>query len=107
MDGRGILEFIQQEILKADAQLFIDKGGVRPVDDVLEDRIGVINADDILLFLEIGERLAQFTRQTQPIDLSHHDPGRPVNLVPVTEQGAEPVERYFQVSFQFQTQPVL
>ena len=102
LDQGRILELVQEEVLETDAQFLIDEGGVGPVDDILEDGVGFVDAKDVLLLLDLGEGLPQFAGDTQPIDLGDDEPGRPVLLVARPEQGAKGIQGPFQVAFQLQ-----
>ena len=106
LDHRSVLEFVEEEILETDAQFLINERSVRPVDDVFQDSIGVVDADDVLLPLKVGEGLPQFAGDAQPINLPSDQAGRTIILVSVSEKGAEALKRTFQRPFQLQTERI-
>ena len=72
----SVLELIQKEIVKADAQFLIYERRRRAVYDVAEDSIGVVNGDDVFLLLDLREGLLEFRRHAKGIDLVRNDLGR-------------------------------
>ncbi len=107
LDGRGVLELVQQEILEPDTQLLIDEGRIGAVDDILEDGIGVVDTDDILLPLDLLEGLPEFPGDAEPIDLAPDQERGPILLVTVFEQVAERLQGPFQAAFQLHPELVL
>ena len=45
----SVLELVQEEMLEAYPEFLVDERSVGPVDDVLEQDVGIIDAEDILL----------------------------------------------------------
>ena len=107
LHGRGVLELVQEEVFEPHAQLLINERGVGAVDDILEDGIGVVNGNDVLLPLDLLEGLPELSGDAQPIDLATDQERRPVFLVAVAEKGTERFQRPFQAAFQLQAVLVL
>ena len=89
LHGRCILELVQKEILVADAQFLVDERGVGTVDDIAQNGIGVIDAEDILLFEEEGELLLELPGDPEAVDLPPQDESRIIGLEPLSEKIAE------------------
>ena len=99
LDARGILEFVQEEMLEPNPQFLIDKGRILPVYDLQQQGIGVVQAQDVLFFEQGLECAVQFSRDAQLVQLAPQQPGCPIDLVGLPEQVAEGQQRPFQPPF--------
>ena len=61
----GVLELVKQEMLEPDSQFLVDEGSVRTVYYPLENLVGIIQAEYILLFQEVPEFLGEIRSDTQ------------------------------------------
>ena len=100
LDGRGILELVEKEILETHAQFLIDEGGVASVDDIAENLVRIVDAEDVFLALEVGECLSQCPGDTEPIKLFPDEQGGFIFLERQVEKGAEGPQGLFQLSLQ-------
>ena len=65
----GILELVQEEMLEAYAQFLVDERGVGSIDYVLENDVGVVQAEDVLLLHKVPELAGQVGSYAQVVDL--------------------------------------
>ena len=106
LDAGRVLEFVQEEILEANPQFLVHERGVGPVDDSVQDGIGIFQGKDVPLFLDPDQGLPQFPGHAQAVKLALQLPGRHVFLVRGAEKGAEIVQGPIQHTFQLHAQVV-
>ena len=96
LDMGRILELIQKEVLETYAKFLIYERSIRPVDYILEDSVGIIDAQNILFLHYLLERAAEFIGDTEGIQLRIKYHRRIVNRKLLPEQGDKFIERSLQ-----------
>ena len=89
LDVGRVLEFVQQEMLVAHAQLLIHEGGVGAADDLAQQGVGLVQAEDVLLRREGVELLVELASEAQLVEQAVQQEGRTVVAVGFVEKRSE------------------
>ena len=89
LDGGGVLEFVEEEMVVADAGLFIDKRGVAAVDDAAKEAVRILEVEDVPLLLQGGEFFPQLGGDAEVVELPLDGAGGAVDGIAGTEQGGQ------------------
>ena len=107
LDIRGVLELIQEEIFIAHAHFLVDERRIGSVDDTVQDGIGIVQREHILLLLNLRKRFPQFLRHAQTVQLPLDNLRGRVFLISRAEECKIRVQRPFQHRLYDREQPGL
>ena len=92
---RGILKFVKQEIFIPDSRLLVNERSIRTVDNILENHVGIIDAEHVPFFQDGIELPVNVCGYAQFIQLPLEYPCGGVFPVTIAETTAEFFKRAF------------
>ena len=86
LDIRGILKLIQEEILVPHAHFFVNERRIGSVNNAVQDGIGIVQRQHVLLLLNLRKGIPQFPCHAQTVQLPFENERRHILLISRAEE---------------------